>query len=110
MVGKSNTLTLLWVDHDNPDHIHLYRDLDMLMECMIWLDLKVVRCDDIHLSHLDSVYSINSNLNVLEAEDHMFLKEDQSLGIEDLVGQSHTVVCMLLMRCSEEDLWMEMVR
>jgi hypothetical protein len=109
MVGKSNTLTLLWVDHDNPDHIHLYRDLDMLMECMIWLDLKVVRCDDIHLSHLDSVYSINSNLNVLEAEDHMFLKEDQSLGIGDLVEQNHMAVYRSLMR-SNEDLWMEMVR
>ena len=109
-VGKNSTLDLLSVHHDIPCHNHLCRDPGMLTVHMIWLDLKVVRCDDIHLFHLDSVYSINSNLAFVEAEGRRLLKEDQSLGIEDLVEQSHTVVCTLLMRGSEEDLWMEMVR
>jgi hypothetical protein len=103
-VGKNCTLVLLSVHHDIPCHNHLCRDPGTLTVRTIWLDLKVVRCDDIHLFHLDSVYSINSNLAFAEAEGRMLLKEDQSLGIEDLVGQSRTVVCTLLMRDSEEDL------
>lgn len=109
-VGKNSTFDLLSVDHDIPCHNHLCRDPGMLTVRTIWLDLKVVRCDDIHLFHLDSVYSINSNLAFVEAEGRRLLKEDQSLGIGDLVEQSHTVVCTLLRRGSEEDLQTEMVR
>jgi hypothetical protein len=109
-VGKNSTFDLLSVHHDIPCHNHLCRDPGMLTVHMIWLDLKVVRCDDIHLFHLDSVYSINLNLVFVEAEGRRLLKEDQTLGIGDLVEQSHTVVCKLLMKGSEEDLRMEMVR
>lgn len=110
MVDSDSTLDLLSVDHDNPDRIHLCRDLDTLTAHTISLDLKAVRCDDIHLFHLDSAYSINSNLVVLEAEDHNLLKARQSLGIGDLVEQSRRVVCMSLMTGSEEGLQMEVVR
>lgn len=110
MVDMDHTLALLSVDHDNPDRIHLCRDLDMLAVHTISLDLKVVRCDDIHLFHLGSAYSINSNLVVVEAEDHKLLKTRQSLGIGDLVEQSRRGVCTSLMTGSEEDLQMEGVR
>jgi len=110
MVGEKSTLTLLSVDHDSPDRIHLYRDLDMLVEGMVSLDLKVVRYDDIHPSHLGSEYSINSNSGVVEAEDHKSLREDQSRGVGDLVEQSRMAVYMSLMRGSEEDLLMKVDR
>lgn len=82
----------------------------MLTVRTILLDLKVVRYDDIHLFHLDSAYSINSNLVVVEGEDHKLLKARQSLGIGDLVEQNRRGVCMSLMTGSEEDLQMEVAR
>jgi len=96
----------LSVVHDNPDHIHLCRDLDMLAVHTIWLDLMVVRCDDIHLFRLDSAYSINSDLAVAEAEDRKLVTNRQALGIGDRVGQSRRGACMSLMRGGEEDLLM----
>ena len=87
---KDDTFRLPSEEHDNHDHTHLCRDLDVSTGHTIALGWKAVRYDDTHLCRRDSACSTNSNSVVSAADDHV-PSMAHSPGIVVLVGQSRMV-------------------